>query len=1591
MKEIENLIDQLINFSKQKKDDDEIFFSFLENFYSQNKSQDFRDYKIEELEKGVLSAYEFFLNKPHRQFKIRIHNPSFSNHTILEIVNDDMPFLVDSIALQFDKFGIEIKNIIHPIYCPSRNQNGDLQKLLKNHDAKEKQESLIQIHLEKIYNPDELKNIVEQLTRLLTAIQMVVDDFQKMVDLANKAKKSLNKNSGEISDFIDWITNGNFIFLGCLDLDIVKKENGELEFETKANYGVCRSEFKDFAPRCNNCSAKEISATITNPFLIEVLKSRYKCQIHRIANSERIRIQKFSVDNKVIGEYRFLGLFTSSAYNQSANLIPLVKNKITKVIADSKFLKNSHNYKDLISVLESYPKDELFQIDSEDLLKIATGIVAICGRSQVRFFVRPDKFDRFMSCLIFCPRDRCDSEFREKVKSYLATIYNGKVTDSYVDIINSSLIRFHVIVRTDNISQEIDPGLIEQEISKMARIWSDDLKHEVAANFDVNQANAIFNKYKKVFSSSYKNRFSAAIGALDIKKIEECLEKDLVLFNLYKSPSLPKEVSELKIYSPQKELILSDIMPIIESFGFRMIHEHTYTITISPDKNVWVNYFHLNLSKELSGFSLEIKNNFEEMMGLISQDIINHDFLNQLIVAANFNWKQIYLLRAYMKYIYQTGFRYNEKYIADTLVKHHQITNLLITLFETKFDPSKDIAFKERNQEIAKISAKIGQELTKISDLLEDSIIRKFFAVISATLRTNYFQLTKLGAFKGYFSFKFDDKKIPGLPLPLPNAEIFVYSNFFEAIHLRGGKVARGGLRWSDRHEDFRTEVLGLMKAQMTKNAVIVPVGSKGGFVVKKSPSAISRDDYLKHGIECYKNFLRGLLDISDNVVNGKIVYPENSVIYDESDPYLVVAADKGTASFSDIANSISAEYNFWLGDAFASGGSVGYDHKKMAITSRGGWISVTRHFNESHIDIEKLDFTCVGIGDLAGDVFGNGMILSNHIKLIAAFNHIHIFLDPNPDAKKSFIERKRIFNLERSSWLDYDKKLISEGGGVFLRSEKSIALSPEIRKALAITEDNVTPDQLIRAILKAPVDLLWNGGIGTYVKASDESNQDIGDKVNDELRINGSELKCKVVAEGGNLGFSQKGRIEYALAGGKINTDAMDNSAGVDCSDHEVNIKIALATALKDQKITFEERNKILESMTAEVTELVLSDNRLQTQAITIVHNQGYIALTNQGHFLTALEKNGLLNRKIEFLPNKQEIAKRRLDKIGMTRPELCVMLAYAKMHLYHQIVDSDLADDKYFEQELFSYFPKLMQEKFKSEILTHQLRKEIICTVITNFIVNHAGITFINQICQDSGFSAVDVVKAFVIACDSFGLKEMWAEIQDLDGKIAHHIQMKMFLDIAKLLERSVTWLLRNHIKAKNSIAEIITKFKLTADNLVNSLPKVLGKSSKDLYEKRIERYCLNNVSKKLATKISAIDAMVSTFDIAKISSESKLDLELIAKIYFAVGNRFNLKSLRKRATALVFENYYQELSIKTITEDLFNIQMHLAKKIVDFSCHKSDFCEISAINSGIDNNPELITRFDNFISELKMQPNNDISLFVIALNRFKSLIIL
>ena len=1607
---MQNLIDQIIEFSKKKNfsKDTKNFDKFISHFYHENKISDFEKYSIDSLVNFAKSAIDFLSKKRNNNFNLRIYNPNIiddnfeTNHTIIEINSVDMPFLVDSIVAFLDKQSVIINNIIHPVLSVNRAKDGqfiDFEISKNSHH-----ESLIQLHIDKITNLSELNLLSENISKILETIGLVVEDFDKMKAMVNKslsqidlAKNIIKKPQDitEFQDFLHWVQSKNFVFLGAKEFDI-KNDNGiySLVEVNNSGCGVFRSNHKDFLPEVVNSSNLEVGDSVANPYVIEIIKSRYRSKIHRSTNAERIRVQKISTDGKVIGEFRYIGLFTSTAYISSVFTIPLLKNKISRVIENAGYVEGSHNYKDLVSTLESYPRDELFQISENDLLKNATGIVSIAGRSVVKFFARKDKFGRFVSCLIFTPRNRSNSQMREKIKEFLCNVFNGETADSFLQITESNLVRFHLIIRTNKGIPEFDEAFIEKEITKMTKVWSDELLDSIKNKFDNEKRILLHAKYKNSFSVSYIDRFEPSVAVEDIELIEKSFEQNFPVFNLNKSfNNLNKDLVELKIYSPHQEIILSSIMPVLESFGFDVIKEHTYIINIEEDhknrsiKKAWIHYFILNLSKDGHQFSDIIKNNFETKIDLIWKNITKIGALNKLLIACDLDWKKIFMLRGYSKYLHQTGFRFNQSNIAECFVRNAELCNLLVELFESRFNPQLKINIEERKEKSQEITKKIHERLNKIKDISDDAIIRRFLGVILATLRTNYYQVNESNEFKGYMSFKFDCKNVPNLPLPVPYAEIFVYSPRVEAVHLRGGKVARGGLRWSDRQDDFRTEVLGLMKAQMTKNAVIVPVGSKGGFVIKSDTSKFSRDDLQKEGIECYKTFLRGLLDITDNVIDGKIIAPKNVVMFDSSDPYLVVAADKGTATFSDIANGISQEYNFWLGDAFASGGSVGYDHKKMGITAKGAWISVMRHFKEMLRDTQTQDFTCIGIGDLSGDVFGNGMLLSEHTKLVGAFNHLHIFLDPNPDPKKSFIERQRMFNLPRSTWADYDKSLISKGGGVFERSAKSIKISPEIKEILAITEDELSPTDLIKAMLKAPVDLLWNGGIGTYVKSKEESNQDVGDKANDLLRINGGELRCKVVGEGGNLGFTQKGRIEFARNGGRINTDAMDNSAGVDCSDHEVNIKIALTSALKSKKITLDERNKILENMTPEVANLVLADNRLQTQAISIAQSLDHISLSDQSQFLDNLEKSGQLNRAIEFLPNRKEIDKLQIEQKGLTRPELCVMLAYAKMDIYNKILACDLINDKYFEKELISYFPSQMQEKFVEEILNHQLRNEIIATQLTNFAVNRVGITFINQIAQDSGFSIPDVVKNFIIAIDSFSIRDIWEEIEKLDGKIDINIQFQMFLSANKLLERSILWLLRNQIKG--SINDIVIKFKIIADQLYSLLPSSLAQASRESFERKIDRYCINKTSRELAVKVASMDPVASAFDIAEIAESTNLDIKKISEIYFAVGTRYSLKWLRSRLNKINLTNQWQKLSSKTVLEDLYSYQMKLAKAVAEFGVKNKFSSTKDLIDNFTKNSTFLTERFDNFILELKNENNPDLAMFVVALNRIKPLV--
>ena len=1094
----------------------------------------------------------------------------------------------------------------------------------------------------------------------------------------------------------------------------------------------------------------------------------------------------------------------------------------------------------------------------------------------------------------------------------------------------------------------------------MSNSWGDEFNSECLNSFSSQKANLLISKYSDIFPSDYQYNFSPKAAVQDLEYIEETEKSDSIL---HKIDSVDGNIV-LKIFSRGGKLTLSDTMPLLENLGFKVLEEQAYKM-LNRDE-FYVHYYSMIAKYQIEDFK-KVKPLIEEALFEISSGKTIADHLSQLITFSGISWRDIDLIRTLSHYLHQTGFIYDDKYVGQCLIKHFEYTKNLINLFNLKFNPE---CSSEKEAEILSVARR--DFLSNVQSSAEDKVLRTILVILEASLRTNYFQKHE-GEFKDYISIKFNSSKVPNLPSPIPYAEIFVYSKDFEGIHIRGGKVARGGIRWSDRGEDYRTEVFGLMKAQMTKNAVIVPDGSKGGFYTRFSSDEMSREEYMKRAIACYQNFLRGLLDITDNIINDQIITPKDVIIYDEHDPYLVVAADKGTATFSDHANRVSEEYGFWLGDAFASGGSAGYDHKKMGITAKGAWISVQRHFKEIGIDVQKDEITVVGIGDMSGDVFGNGMLLSKSVKLVAAFNHMHIFIDPNPNPKESYLERKRLFDLPGSKWSDYYHSLISQGGGIFERKAKIIPISKEMKDLFDIEEDELAPDDLVNAILKSKVDLIWNGGIGTYVKSSSEEKYAKGDQANDNLRINGKDLRARVIGEGGNLGMSQRGRIEYARNGGRLNTDFIDNSAGVDCSDHEVNIKIALRKALVSKKLSLEARNELLAKMTDEVAELVLEDNKVQTQAISIMENSSIFNVESFSRLITLLEEEKLLNRNVEFIPSDAELAQRVNNGEKLTRPELAVLLSYSKRSVYNELATSKLPEDDYFNSWLLNYFPKSMRDDFKDEILSHPLKKEIILTVITNKLVNQLSGPILSSLKRETGALLCDIVRGFVIVQEIFDLNSLWNEVDLLPKDIPFSDIMEIYTDINKVIRRGIAWMITNlehPLKINPSISTYRDLTLSISDMLINNL---FG-SSREKFELKYKKYTSAGIPSSLAEKCAKLESLVSAFDIASISKDTGENPEDISRTYFRIGNMYNIDWLRKTCDKLMTESYWQRLSLQSLKDDMFDKQRRIIKLVIkDKKLNKLDeWFESKSRNSQI---------FINFMEGLMKQENIDISMLILA----------
>ncbi|MAZ39253.1 MAG: NAD-glutamate dehydrogenase [Legionellales bacterium] len=1374
-------------------------------------------------------------------------------------------------------------------------------------------------------DPVVIEDLKKSIMHILHDVELAVDDWQKICTKVKEIIHSLETHPpaidpAEIQEsiaFLNWLLSDHFIFLGYRDYQL-DKENGDIALRVVdgSGLGVLRDSKPGKISKHFSEMPPEARTEALSKHMLIISKSSFESRVHRAVKNDLIGIKVFDEQGNVIGEHRILGLYTSTAYNSRPYSIPVLREKVKEVMTKSKLSATGHAGKALLNILENLPRDDLFQASTDELLDLSMGILHLQERRVIRLFVRKDIYNRFVSCLVYVPKDRYSTDLRYEIQDILKKAFHADEIHYNTLIGESVLARIHFMIKINQKNPiNYDVKAIEQDIIDVARLWREDLKEALVDFYNEARGIELNALYERAFPAGYRESFTVRNAVYDIEHIETLKDENDLAMSFFRPIEATNNTVRLKLFRIGRSVPLSDTLPILENMGLRVISEEPYKICRADLPCVWINDFCME-SLGHQAFQIdEIREKFQEGFLRVWNGDAAKDKFNRLILAAKLDWKEINLLRTYARYLKQIKFTFSQNYIATTFSKHPELTKLLIQLFKSRFQPDFD---DNREQKSASILSEINAGLESVSNLDEDKIIRRFADLIQATLRTNYFQTIADNEQKNYLSLKFSSALIPDMPLPRPEYEVWVYAARVEGVHLRSSKVARGGLRWSDRPEDFRTEILGLMKAQKVKNAVIVPSGAKGGFVPKQLPDSSDRDAYMQEAIASYKMFISGLLDLADNIIDGEIIKPQGVVCHDGDDPYWVVAADKGTATFSNYANEVAAEYGFWLDDAFASGGNTGYDHKKMGITARGAWESTKRHFREIGLNTQTENFTVIGIGDMAGDVFGNGMLLSEHIQLVAALNHLHIFIDPNPDATVSYAERHRLFHLPRSSWEDYNPTLISAGGGVFSRKAKFIEISPEMKARFNIAQDRLEPNQLIRHILMSDVDMLWNGGIGTFVKGTHELNEHVGDKANDVIRVNGNELNCKVVVEGGNLGLTQLGRVEYSLNGGHIYTDFIDNSAGVDCSDHEVNLKILLNKIVANKAMNIEERNKLLAHMTDDVAKLVLKNNYWQTQAVSIALRQAYKNHDLYVRFIHLLEKNCDLNRTIEFLPDDKVLQERKGRGQSLTSPEICVLLAYSKILLKAEILSSNVPEDAYLSRVINTAFPEIIREKYHDYMINHSLRRDIIATQLANVIINKMGITYITRVQEETGASIDNIVRAYAIAHEIFNVGDLWESVEALDYQVSTNLQIDMMLAVSRLVRRATRWLLRNH-RDLSDIQSVVELYADGVSQLEDNLHLLLRGTAKEYFEDHMNFYVEGGVSEDIAKRIAASTAKFSVLDIISASHEHNLDPRTYAQIYFALGYQLELGWLRANITGQTEENHWDALAKAALRDDV------------------------------------------------------------------------
>ena len=1579
-------------------DQEQVIEEFVNQYFAGTAAADLAGSDDDNLYGAAVAHFNFLSTRSPGASKVRVYNPQVeqhgwqSTHSVVEIVTDDMPFLVDSVRMALNRCGVTTHLIIHPVVRLVRDAEGELTRILDPDQTAKSciTEAIIHCEVDRQADTELLEGIRREVDSALANVRVTVDDWLPMRAKLDEIVASLESAPPPVAAeeleegkaFLRWISDNHFTFLGYREYAL-QTEGGEdvLRSVADSGFGLFRNPGKAEVSASFSTLPLDRRRAAREANLLIITKGNYRSTVHRPGYMDYVGIKRFDANGQVVGEHRFAGLYTSAAYNRNPEDIPLLRKKVDTIVALAGYPQNSHAEKTLLNILDTYPRDELFQVPEEELLKTALGILHLQERQRIRLFVHEDRYGRFVSCLVYVPRERFNTAVRLQIQHILETAVNGGGTDFTVWLSESVLARLYFVIRVPfGGVPEFNVDEVEARLREVTRSWKDDLYDALLEHCGEERGTRLLRRYGDAFRAEYTEHYPARVAVHDIDRMEAITGSDGISMSLYQRLEAPSDELRFKLFRYREPISLSNSLPMLENMGLTVRAQHPSTITPEGDASIRLHDFTM-VHREGPDLDLDkVRDLFQDAFERVWHGEIENDAFNQLVLRARLSWREIVILRACSKYLRQAGFTFSHEYIERALARNTGIARSLVALFHARFDPRN-----HSEEKAGELVASIREQLDEVANLDEDRILRSFLKLIQATLRTNYYQLGADGKPKSYLSFKFDPEKVPDLPEPRPMYEIFVYSPRVEGVHLRGGPVARGGLRWSDRREDFRTEVLGLVKAQMVKNAVIVPVGSKGGFVPKQLHRTNGRDEFLKEGVACYQMFIKGLLDLTDNIAGTDIVPPADVVRHDGDDPYLVVAADKGTATFSDYANEIAVDYGHWLGDAFASGGSVGYDHKAMGITARGAWESVKRHFRELGVDCQSTDFTVAGIGDMGGDVFGNGMLLSRHIRLVAAFNHMHIFLDPNPDAAKSFKERERLFEKPRSTWEDYDSKLISKGGGVYSRAAKSVPISAEMREVLDIQHESLTPNELINEILKAPVDLLWNGGIGTYAKASHEQHRDAGDRANDAVRVDATELRCRVVGEGGNLGFTQHARVEFAARGGRINTDAIDNSAGVDCSDHEVNIKILLNNVVAAGDLTHKQRNRLLEQMTDEVGELVLRNNYLQTQALSSANAQAPVMLEVHQRLIEAFEREGRLDPAIEFLPNKEEITERRSDGTGLVVPELSVLLAYVKIELFKELLDSKLPSDPYFARELKMYFPTDLRKRYQPLMADHRLAAEIISTVVANGMVNRAGITFAFRLSGETGGSSEDIARAYTIAREIYDMESFWDEVESLDNKVPAAQQTTMLLDSRRLVERTTRWLLRNRPQPLE-VASTIEHFAPGIGELEACLDKLLVKSALKKARAATRTMVKHGVPEAVANRTSRFTELYSGLDIVEVAAAVGRSVEDVAAVYYRLGEVLGLNWLRDQIVALPRENRWQALARAALRDDLYAQEAALTADILKL---ETDNTEPKArIDAWMTCHGAAVNRCRQVLADLKVGSSADFAMMSVAMREIRAL---